>query len=109
MTKRLFDYDPLTRTTTYHHYDHQTGRTWLESIQDVEPYLERNKRLALTPEYASRGKKMDMFHFATVPNQILYKWLKEDGLDWTNKDHLPRIERKLMSNEFKYLRTADRI
>jgi len=44
VAKRLLDYDPLTRTSVFHHYDDLTKETVIEEIQDVADYLEGNKR-----------------------------------------------------------------
>lgn len=104
MTKRLLDYDPLTRTQTWHEYDHVTKKTHIQEVQDCEAIIKRNKQL----QSVSCGRKGDYFHFATVPNVILYKWLKEDGLDFNRKEDLPKIEKKLRSREWMYLRTCDR-
>jgi hypothetical protein len=109
MTKRILGHDPSTRTTTYHHFDHSTGKTHIEEVQDVSAYLERNKRLALTPEYQARGKKLEFMHIATIPNSLIVKFKAEHGIDVFNADDLPKLERLLMSNEYKYLRTVDRI
>lgn len=106
---RLIEYDAATRTKVYHDYDHSTGKTHIMECQDVQPWIELNKKLQRTPEYASHGKKTDWYHFASVPNGVLLKFLKEHRLDWRNKDDLPKIERLLMSNEYRYLRTVDRI
>lgn len=105
MSKRLLDYDPLTRVSTYHAYDAQTDMTWIEEVQDVEPYLERNKALQ-TPEYSKQGIKNEWWHVATIPVGIQYKWLREDGINIFNKAHWPAVKRKLMDPDYRYLRTG---
>lgn len=109
MSKKVLDYDPLTKTTTYHEYDHLSGKTYIEQVQDCSAILNHNKKLQNDTGYASRGKKAEWFHFATVPVQVLYKFLVEHNLDYRNEDDLKKIERLLQSNEYRYLRTADRI
>ena len=107
--KRLLSYDPVTGIKTYHDYDHSSKKTYIETVQDVEPILKRNKELQNNTSYRQAGYKQDMMHFATVPCSVLLQWREKYGIDYTNQDHLPRIEKLLMSNEYKYLRTVDRI
>ena len=54
MAKRLLDYDKLTRTAVYHDYDHETKQTIITEVQDVEHYLERNKKLANDSDYKKK-------------------------------------------------------
>lgn len=109
MSKKLLDYDPLTGIKTYHQYDHGTGLTHIEEVQDCSSILERNKRLQNDTSYSYNGKKVDWFHFATVPNTVLYKFMTDYGLDYRNEDDLKKIERLLQSREYMYLRTTDKI
>lgn len=109
MTKRLFSLDPAARTKTIHHFDEITGITHLETIQDVQPYLDRNKRLQNDTSYKDRGKKMEFMHIATIPNNVIIELKRDHGVDVFNKEDLPKLERLLMSREFKYLRTVDKI
>lgn len=106
MSKRLISYDPITKTAHWHHYDPVTKQTTVETTQDVRANLEHNKRLALTPEYQSRGRKMDHFHFAHIPNNVIAKLKQDLGLDVFNRDDLKKIEILLQRDpEYKYLRT----
>lgn len=41
---RLFDHDPLTGVTEFFLYDPETDGFTIQSQQDVEPFLEMNKR-----------------------------------------------------------------
>lgn len=109
MAKRLLDYDKLTRTAVYHDYDHETKQTIITEVQDVEHYLERNKRLANDTDYKRKGIKNDWYHFASVPNGVMVEIMQKHNVDWRNDDDLPKIERILSSNEYRYLRTVDKI
>lgn len=109
MAKRILDYDPLTSTTTYHDYDHDTKQTIIIEVQDVEKYLERNKKLANDTQYKKDGIKHDWYHFASVPNGVMVEIMQKYNVDWRNDDDLPKIERILSSNEYRYLRTVDKI
>lgn len=109
MTKRILDYDHASRTTTYHHFDHSSGKTHIETVQDVQAYLKRNKALQSDGRAQSRGRKMDFMHIATIPNAVIMKIKKDHNIDVFNKDDLPKLERLLQSSEYRYLRTVDKI
>ena len=109
MSKRLFDYNKQTGETEFFHHDHSTGKSYIETVQDVQPYIDRNIKLQNTPEYKERGKKQEFMHIATIPNNVIIKIKKDHNIDVFNSEDLPKLERLLMSNEYKYLRTVDRI
>jgi hypothetical protein len=86
------------------HYDEAQGIVTENRIQDVEPYLDANKReqsLNLNKRYES-----ELFNkVARIPNIVIEKWLREEGLDIFNPDHEQRLLRKLNDPEFAHLRT----
>jgi hypothetical protein len=47
-----------------------------------------------------------MWRAASIPNIIVEKWKKEEGIDIFNNDDWPKIKAKLNSEEFKFLRTS---
>jgi len=104
--KKILDVDPMTGVTQYFHYDEISGDWGIESIQNVDPFIERNKRLQNDEEYKKRGMKNEFWHFASIPIMIQEKWLREDGIDLMNKDHWPKVKKKLMDPDYRYLRTT---
>ena len=108
--KRLLDYDPLTKTQTWHLYDHQTKTTQIKTVQDVEDVLERNKRLANDQEYKRKGIKNDWFHIGTIPNTVLMQWKKTHNIDLINptKEDLKKAEKLLNDPDYRYLRTCNK-
>lgn len=114
MTKRLIDYDPLTKTSIYHSYDDLTKETVIEEIQDVSHYLEVNRNTQNHDvggggglnEYSRKGIKKSWWHVASVPNSVILKWKKEKGVDVFNKDHTQAIKKLLNDPEWRYLRTG---
>ena len=103
MEKRVLDYNPMTRETTYHYYDHATGQTHIETVQDCQNIIEKNK---MEQSMGFNNARQDWFKFASVPNSVLLKWKRELNLDYMNKDDLPKIEKILMHDpEYRYLRT----
>ena len=109
MGKRLLDYDPVAKTATWHCYDHSNRKTYLNHVQDVEDIIEYNKAKQNTHNSSSFVDKGDYYHFARVPNTVLLEWKTKYNLDYAKKEDLPKIEKLLMSNEYRYLRTVDRI
>lgn len=77
-----------------------------ETMQDVEPILERNKALRSLPQQSDWGR-----HIATIPNVILVRWLNEEyargnvGLRIFSKEFDALIARKLRDPDWKHLRT----
>ena len=104
--KRVIDYEPMTGITTTFEYDHASGTFTVGSIQDVGPLLERNKTLQLDTDYSKKGIKKDWWHYASIPNVIIEKWLNEDGINVYNKDHTKAVYKKLNDPAYKYLKTT---
>lgn len=50
--KRLLDYDPLTGQATYHHYDHSTNQTTLQTVENADPTLEHIQEMRKTSDNA---------------------------------------------------------
>ena len=51
------------------------GTLAVRHYQDVEDIIERNKRLRSEPQKSEWGR-----HVATIPNNILLKWMLEEGV-----------------------------
>lgn len=114
MPKRLLDYDPLTKTETWHDYDESTDITTIAEIQDVEPALESNKAVRNYDvggamglnEYSKQGIKNDWWHVASIPNSLIIKWKKEKGIDVFNKHQWNEVKKLLNDSGYAYLRTG---
>lgn len=78
-----------------------------ETMQDVEPILERNKALQGEAQRSDWGK-----HVASIPNVILVKWLNEEHargnatLRLFSPEFDALIARKLQDPDWAHLRTA---
>lgn len=78
----------------------------VESAQDVEPILERNKLLRSMPQKSDWGR-----HVATIPNVIMVRWLNEAyaagniGLRMYSREFDDLVAKKLRDPDWKYLRT----
>lgn len=103
MQKRFLGYDPHTKTTTWHYYDHDTKQTYIEEVQDVQRTIDLNKSIANS---GLNNKKGDMWWFARIPNSVCIKLKQEKGLDIWNKGDLKKIEQLITRDpEYRYLRT----
>jgi hypothetical protein len=84
----------------------RAGTVIASATQDVEPILERNRRLRTEPQASDWGR-----HVASIPNVILLKWLNEahaggnTGLRMFTKEFDALVARKLDDPDWKYLRT----
>jgi hypothetical protein len=76
----------------------------IERIQDVEPILQVNKRLA----NESQNSKSNFRRVANIPNMIIEQWMKE-GINIFDMGHDPDVRKKVMqrlnSPDWKKLRT----
>ncbi len=105
MTKRLFNHDPDTRTTTVFE-DLGSDGFALHTSQDVEPILDSNKaKQNAGREYYAQDP--DMWRVASIPATVQLKWLVEDGIDIYNPDHAERIKKKLNDPDWQHLKTAN--
>lgn len=95
------EHDGLGVVTRYHKED---DKTIVETIQDVEPYLDKNKR-ELNGYNDWRPLHGGMHKVASIPVVVVEQFMRE-GLNIFDKNDLPRIYRRLNDPEYKYLRTA---
>lgn len=86
-------------------YDAGERKFTFVRVQDIEPYLERNKKLR------TMEQKGEWRHTSSIPNIILMRWLNEEierghkGLRLYSKEFDAIIQRKLQDPDWAYLRT----
>ena len=81
------------------------GTLAVRHYQDVEDIIERNKRLQNEPQRCDWGR-----HVATIPNNILLKWMLEEGVpvfgmpahEWDRF-----LRKKLNDPDWRDLRTSE--
>lgn len=105
MAKRIIDYDPLTRTTTYHEYDSLTDTTHIEEVQDIEPYLATAHEMRKDEDYTKKGIKEEFWHYARIPNLVAEKMLIEDGVNIFERGQEKEVL-KLLNSKYSYLKTT---
>ena len=103
--KRFFDYDPLTGIeTTFAGGD--GAEFSLISTQDVQPFIEHNKRLQNTgKDYWRAGG--DWRHEATIPIGVQFEWKQKYGIEVWNPEHGKAVVKKLNDPDWRYLKTAE--
>lgn len=104
--KRLIDHDSFTGVSTFHDFDHSSGKTIITESQDIKHILKQNKIDANSGKNHNKG---DYKHIARIPLTVVMEWKTKHNLDINKPSDLPRIEKLLQSSEYKYLRTCDRI
>lgn len=82
----------------------EDGNLIIRKTQDVEPILDRNKRLYTADDGWSPSR--DVRRAASIPLVVVEQWLREEGIDVFNPDHRDAVRRKLNSPEWRHLRTA---
>jgi hypothetical protein len=108
--KMLLDYDPVTQRKV--EVEQKDGKLLVhESIPKglLDAYIERNKKeynAVSHKGYKNALKKAKFWRAASIPNIICEKWLKEEGIDIFNEEDWPKIQAKLNSEEYKFLRTS---
>lgn len=84
-----------------YHYDEMEDRLTIQTIQDVEPILEANKRQFDVDD--KRYKHETMNHVARIPMVLIEKVRREQGIDLMHDE--AALKRFLNDPENKFLRT----
>jgi len=103
VSKRLFDHDPVLGITKYWHYDAATDTARIESVQDVNPYLDANK----AERNAHNGRFNDGMHkIASIPMTLYWQWKKEGLFEDENK---AKLMMRLRDPSYSHLLTVQKI
>ena len=104
MAKHLISHDPISGISAYYEPEGNGGARITHEYADVDGILDNNK---LNYNHVNGWNADRSWHkVATVPNSLITKWLLEEGIDFYNKEHWPKIKAKLNSSEYLYLRTS---
>ena len=93
------------------HHDPDTDTSYIEYTQDVEPQLERSKKLANNEDYSKKGIKDEFWHFASIPAVIQLKWIHEYGEanDPMKPGNEALLFRLLNSPDYRYLKATTKV
>jgi hypothetical protein len=78
------------------------GELVVRRTQDTTPILEHNKRVR--NDFQSRRGE-NLRYVAEIPNIVIEQWMKE-GINIFDKNDAKKVQAKLNSNEYAYLRTS---
>jgi hypothetical protein len=81
------------------------GEINIRNVQDCQPTIELNKKL-YNDGTDGYGETREWRRVASIPNIILEKWMKEDGIRWWDSEDTHKLAAKLDDPEWKFLRTA---
>lgn len=80
----------------------EQGKIVICRTQDVEPYLDANKRRR---NDFQTSRKSAMRLVADIPNVVIEQWLRM-GVNIFDKNDNKKVQQLLNSNEYAYLRTS---
>lgn len=97
----------LTGAIETYYWDDITKTMTVKNTHDVTDIIESNKRRTNASLDKRFGNEM-MHPIAEIPNGVIEKWLKEDGIDVFSEDpDMQRaVLRKLHDPEWRFLRTT---
>ena len=104
MTRRVLSHDPVTGTTTYFDYTSDDKMVITES-QNVSGTLKEAHAMMVDEDRTAKGIKGDMWHYARLPNVVIYEMLTKHGVDANNPQHRGRFF-KLLNTEYKQFKTT---
>ena len=108
MSKRFFDYNPYTKTTQWF-IDNEDGGFSIAYEQDCQDIIDANKEKASYGRdyYVSKDQEGEYHKVGSIPLNIWFQWLNEDGVDAFAPGNEEYLTRKLNDPEWKYLKTAE--
>lgn len=89
-------------TVTFH--KDWDGTIHIETAQDVEPILERNKALQTFNDGYTKSR--DLARVASIPVVVIYEWMRRYGINVFDPAHEAKVRKLLNDPEWRYLRTS---
>lgn len=94
------DYDPISGITTTFTYDHASDQFTIGRHQDVEQIVERNKASQLDIDSHRKQAKNNWSLYASVPNILIEKWMTEQGVNFFDPNHWPKVMELINSRDY---------
>jgi hypothetical protein len=98
--RRLLSRDLFSGVSEIAHIDESSGRVVVESVQDVQAVIDRNKSLASESDGYTADRTMR--HEASIPPNIYVLWLTE-GMPHGGREQLEFIDKKLADPNWAHL------
>ena len=89
---------------TIHDYDDSTQTTIIETIQDLDPYIEANKREQASGHDGYTPSR-EMRKVASIPIEIVNQWMVERGINALRPEDWPKVAALLDDPDHRFLRT----
>lgn len=102
--KRLFDANGS--TIEYFHYDDMSDEVTIETVEDVEPYIEAAKAMRNDDQVTKDGIKKGWWHVAHIPDSIILKMRYEDGVDIYDKNDWAKVG-QLLNDKYSVFKLTD--
>ena len=91
--KRWFDYDPFTGAFETYEYDEDGNRTVITRTgRDLTPALDA---IAELHNHDENKHPVLGYRVASIPLELVHKWLVEKGVNAMNPDHWPEVKKLL--------------
>lgn len=107
MTRRLLDYDPMTRITTWHEYYAPDRQNVITSEQDVAPILDANTAIRNHGHQGMIDKEVGLRLVARVPLPQLHQWAAETGTRVGTPEFHEVLRIRLNDPDYRRMRTND--
>lgn len=101
--KKILDVDPVTGLTEIFHKDPGSDKFTIQTVQNVGPVLEHNKKLLNND--TGNYRNGNFHHIASVPHVVIEQWRKELGDDPLAKRNRKWFIAKLNDRDNKFMRT----
>ena len=103
----ILDYNPLTGETVTFEYNHSNDTFTIGHHCDMEPFLDANKRTVIEADSRKQVKRGWLKYAAGITNAIIFKWKREENVDFFNDDDWPKVMALLNSREYRFLKTTE--
>lgn len=104
MSKRVFD--KAGDVTEYFYYDESEDVAYIETVQDVEPYIEHAKAARNDTDITKHGIKNGWWHIAHIPDSIILKMRFEDGVNVYDRNDWAQVG-KLLNEKYPAFKLTD--
>jgi hypothetical protein len=88
-----------------HFIDEAAGKSFIQSTQDVEPFIRRNKQ-RFNEDDGCWSPSRELREVAVVPNIVVEQWLHRYGINAYSDADTPKVLALLDMPEWRFLRTA---
>lgn len=85
--------------------DADDGTVQVKTEQDVNPFLDRNKRSQVDTMNTRMGDGMEKV--AHIPTHIIYEWITKHGVNLYDPNHQDGVVRLLNSSDYRWLKCRD--